>query len=138
LKHKFKDARDRQLGLQKELTQAQRPVVSYPPRFAVRETLSKDMELVFRSQKHLCEALDITAKTWRDLKSSEEGVREGTAYRVVIDFISLLRKIAQGKLAAPPSIQDELVAGLDEKYSAYLSNRKFDDLVNRVDPPATE
>ncbi len=88
------------------------------------------MELLFKSQKDLCIALGTTAKTWKDA-TSEEGVREATGMKLLITFISLVRKNAKGEFEARKHIRDELVAAMDETYAPYLSNLKFDDLMSR-------
>lgn len=92
------------------------------------------MEMLFKSQKDLCDILETTAKTWRDLKT-DEGVREGTAQRVLIEFISLLRKIATRKIKADKRVHDELVPALDKIYAPFLSSLNFDALVVRRDVP---
>jgi hypothetical protein len=104
------------------------------PRVALARHVWKDMELLFKSQKELCDTLKTTAKTWRDMKF-EEGVREITAQRVLIEFISLLRRRAEGVGDPVSAIHELLVPALDKKYSPYLTTLNFDELLARREPP---
>ena len=99
-------------------------------RVTLNQQILQHIEILFKSQHDLCEVLDTTPKTWRDIKNGE-GVREATARRIVIEFVSVLRKVVEGKLIVTDKLHAELVPALDEIYSLYLISLNFDDLLER-------
>jgi hypothetical protein len=109
--------------------------LKFQSRVSIKPAVWRHMELVFKSQRDLCESLHTTAKTWRDMKSVEEGVRDGTAQHVLIDFISVLRSVAEGDRTLGSKIHIKLVPALDKIYASYLTNLKFEDLLDRVEYP---
>lgn len=100
------------------------------PRVTLKREVWEHMELLFKSQRQLCEHLETTAKTWRDMKS-EEGVRENTAQRVLLEFIGLVHKVAEKTMPAPSYIHDTIVPRLNQIYSPYLTSLKLSDLWER-------
>lgn len=99
-------------------------------RVTLRPQVCDHIELLFKSQKDLCDSLHTTAKTWRDIKSVE-GVREGTAKSVLIEFISILRDAAEEKTTLEDKIYARVVPALDKIYAPYLTNLNFDELLER-------
>jgi hypothetical protein len=126
-KKKFSVVRDTQKKIEEEFSGASR--VSLKP------IVWKHMEMLFKSQKDLCDTLETTPKTWRDVKSAE-GVREGTARRLVLEFISLVHKVAEKETDAPKEIFDTVVPRLDQIYAPYLMSLDLDDLYSHRDNAA--
>lgn len=98
------------------------------PRYALKPEVKGHMALLFKSQKDLCDALETTPKTWKDA-TTDEGVRYATARKLLIAFISLVRKAAKGESEAMEHINDQLVTRMDEIYAPYLSSFEFDALM---------